>query len=192
MILSKREKTIAIVMAAVLGLLVMDYYFITPYMQERAKLRSESDSLTRKLQQAERLFSNRKRVDQAWREMLAGGLKSDAAAGENQALHTVRDFAQNARVNLVSLKPDHTGRTGDFQQIRLQATGTGGMGQIAEMLWSIESTRLPLKLSELRLTSRKEGTDDLTFALSASTVVFSPAPEVKPVGGKTTAKGAAK
>jgi hypothetical protein len=176
------------VVGGLLLLLAADHYVLTPFLDSRAALQKQRESLQLKLDNAQRLFDNRAKIEAEWRGLLASGLKTDPGAGENQALHALRDSAQTARVTLASLKPDHTGRTGDFLQIRVQATGSGSMAQISELLWLIESTKLPLRVLDVRITSRKEGTDDLSFAITTATVVFSPAPE-KP---KRTTKGASR
>lgn len=191
MLASQREKMIALVLLAVLGLLVVDQYLFTPYLDQRAKVQNELDLATQKQQNAQRLLENRIRVNRAWNDLLAGGLKTDPAAAESQTLHAMRDWAQSSRVDLQSLKPDRIGRTGDFQQIRIQATGNATTAAFANLLSQIETATIPVKVNELRLTSRKEGNDDLAFAMSVSTIVFSPAPE-KPSSGRAVPKGAVK
>jgi hypothetical protein len=85
-----------------------------------------------------------------------------------------------------SLKPDRVARVGDFQQIRIQAAGTASTASFAGMLGDIESETIPMRVNDLRLAARKEGVDDLTFSMTVSTIVFSPAPEKKPVARPTT------
>jgi hypothetical protein len=45
---------------------------------------------------------------------------------------------------------------------------------------AIETTDLPLQINDLRLSSRKEGMNDLAVQLTVTTIVFSPAPTTKP------------
>ncbi len=193
MIANRREKIIALVLIGALGILAFDQYALTPYFDARKNVSADLEAATTRERKASRLLNNQARVERAWRELLAGPLKTDPAAAESQALHAVRDWAQNSRVDLQSLKPERIGRTGDFQQIRVQATGTGTTAAVSALLSQVESAKIPMRVNELRLTSRKEGTDDLSFSLSVSTVLFSPAPEKTP-GARTAtpAKGEAK
>jgi Type II secretion system (T2SS), protein M subtype b len=183
-VVNRREKTIAIILAAALGAWLADQYVIEPYIEQFRDLQKQTQTRGGELDKANRLLANNDRVTKNWKEQLAGGLSSDPAAAEAQALHAIRDFAQNSRVGLVSLKPDRTGRlrsadegATDFMQIRLQATGTGTTSAIANLLWQIESSSLPLKINDVRINSRKDGADDLSFALNVSTIYFSLAPE---------------
>jgi hypothetical protein len=127
-------------------------------------------------------------VDDKWKALLSGGLKTDPGEAESQALQAMRKFAEDTRLNVQSLKPERLARTGDFQQIRIQATGTGTTSALASMIWQIENARFPLRVTDLRLTARKEGIDDLSFSLNVATIAFTPAPE-KQSAARTPAKG---
>lgn len=179
MVFSRRERIIAISLAASLGLLLADQYLMSPYLARRAALAADTEVATARLDHAQSVLSNRKRVQQAWNGLVAQGLKSDPAAAESQALHAMRDFAQRTGVDLQALKPDRAAHVGDFQQIRIQASGSGNTAAVANLLWQIESAQLPLTITEFRANSKKEGIDDLTFNLNVTTIVFSPMPQTK-------------
>lgn len=189
MVVSRREKIIGGVVLAVLGLLALDTYAISPYVVEHDRVVDAMDTAGRKLGKAQKLLKNRKQVAADWRIALESGLKTDPSAAENQALHAISDYAQANRISLESLKPDRAARVGDFQQIRIQATGAGSTAAIANLLYRVESAKIPLRVTDLRLNSRKDGTDDLSFALNVSTIVFSPAPETKRPAAKPAPKG---
>ena len=191
MIANKREKIFSLIMLSSLGLLLVDRYALTPYFEASKSVASDLQEATAKEEKASRLLTNQSRVDRAWHELTSGPLKSDAAAAESQALHAMRDWAQGSRVDLQSLKPERIGRVGDFQQIRVQATGTGTTSAVAVLMNQIETAKIPMRINDVRLTSRKEGTDDLSFSMSVSTVLFSPAPEKAP-NARNTPKGEAK
>ncbi len=178
MVANRREKLIAIVLGAALVLLLVDTYLWTPYQQDDAKVKGDIAALSPTFTREQRLVDpgNRKKVDDKWKSLLAGGLKTDPAAAESQAMRWMRTFAENARIDLQSLKPERIARNGDFQQIRIQATGNGTTSGLANMVWQIENAPLPLRVTDLRLTARKEGSDDLTFSLNVATIAFTPAP----------------
>lgn len=189
MLANRREKMIAMGLMAALGIWALNYYLLTPYTVELAQVRKDIATYEQKVDKANRLFKNDLRVKENWRSQLAGGLKTDPAEAESQALHAMRDYAQISRVDMQSLKPERTARVGDFQQVRIQATGNGSTAAIATLVSQIETARIPLRVNELRLTARKEGTDDLSFALNVSTIVFTPAPETKVINTRAAAKG---
>lgn len=180
MVLNRREKIIAATLGGVMLLFAADRYAITPYLDARSRVAQDTEVATNRLETAERLFSNRRRVEQAWRELQAAGIKSDAAAAENLSLHDLRDWAQNAGIQVQALKTDRDIRSGDFRQIRLQVSGTTGASGLAQLLQSIETSRYPLRINEFRVNSRKEGTDDLAFSMTVSALAYSPPTETKP------------
>jgi hypothetical protein len=173
---NRREKIIAIVTVAVLGLLVIDQYVLNPYVEERDRVAKALNEATASRKKADGLLKARKQTEDAWSALLKGGLKTDPGDAESQAVHKMREWSDSSHVDMQSLKPDRVARSGDFQQIRIQATGNATTAAFANLLGMIETATIPIRVNEFRLTSRKEGADDLTFALSVSTVVFSPAP----------------
>jgi hypothetical protein len=177
---NRREKIFAIVLLGVLGLLVMDQYVLSPYMAERGLVAKALTETMAAADRAQRLLDGRVRTNREWHNALENGLKTDPALAETQALNSVRQWADESRVNIQSLKPDRVARSGDFSQIRIAATGTTTTAAFSDLLARIETAKIPMRVNELRLASRKEGVDDLTFTLNVSTIVFTPAPEKKP------------
>lgn len=192
MLANRREKVIAIVLGAALVLLLADTYLWSPYQEEDARVKGDIAALSPKFKIDKRLVdvANRKKVDDQWKGLLAlpGGLQTDPAKAESQAMRAMQQFAASTRIDLQSLKPERIARNGDFQQIRIQATGNGTTSGLANMIWQIENAKSPLRVTDLRLTARKEGTDDLTFSLNVATIAYTPAPE-KQTGARTPAKG---
>jgi hypothetical protein len=187
-VLNIREKIIAATLGGVILLFAADRYALSPYLEERSRVSNESDVAVTRLESAERLLTNRRKVEQAWRDLQDAGLRSDPAASESIALHSIGDWAQRSRLALQTLKTDRAIRSGDFQQIRLQVSGTGATAGLAEFLNTLETSKLPLRINEFRVNSRKEGTEDLAFNMTVSTLAYSPLPETKkprPAAGGT-------
>lgn len=191
MLANKREKIIAVILIAVVGLLIIYQYVLMPYLDERARVAKALEDALRRENRAQHLLDARASTNQAWHDLQVAGLKTDPAAAETQALRSMHTWAETARVDVQSLKPDRVARSGDFQQIRIQATGNTTTGAFAKLLSQIETATIPMRVNDLRLTSRKEGTDDLSFAMSVSTIVFSPAPP-KPAANRPASKGEAR
>lgn len=172
MVLTKRERTIAICLGAIAAIFLLDRFVLTPYWEAETRIEKETAKATQQLQKQNDLFTNGPRVDRAWRELLSDGLKTNAPAAESQVLHALRDWSQSAGVELQSVKPERTAERGEFQEIRFSAAGTGRTTSVSRMLWSLETASFPLRLGEVRLTSRTEGTDDLTFQFNVTALVY--------------------
>ena len=173
MILSKREHYIVVTAIAALALLVADRYVLTPILSHRARMETKIQSLTGEMERAATLFSWKGLMTRKWNEMIAGGLKTDPAEAESQVLHAMRDWAQEAGLTLWSMKPERLDREDDLREIMFQAAATGPMSAVSRFLWRIETTSIPLRVKEVQLSSRREGTDALSLQLRVSTLYLS-------------------
>ncbi|HUT56433.1 MAG TPA: hypothetical protein VNA25_01010 [Phycisphaerae bacterium] len=189
MILSRRER---LIMAATLiaGVaLVLDRYAVTPLLDARDAAEAQKQGLLDEMDRARGLLAHERRLSPEWRAMTAAGLRRDPTEAESQVLHAVGDWAREAGLRLSSLKPDRVPAKKHLQEINFQATGTGSMNAVARFLWRVETAGIPIRLKELQLGSRKEGTDDLTLQLRLSTIYQAgqpAAPSEADVPGQTT------
>src|SRR3712207_7371087 len=51
-----------------------------------------------------------------------------------------------------------------------RATANGRMDSISEFLWRIETAEIPLRINDMQINARKEGSDDLQLQLGVSTL----------------------
>jgi type II secretory pathway component PulM len=170
MILSKRERTIVLLTGAVLALFLADRFFLTPVLARKARIDAESADCTLQLQKAESLFAQKKRLVPRWREMTDSGLGTGAMAAESRLLHAIRDWAQEAQLNLSSVKHERTEMEKQFQKITWRATGTGSMAAVSRFLHSIQEAALPVRIADLQIGSRQEGGDSLSIQVGVSTL----------------------
>ncbi len=174
MALSKRERYIALVALTAVALLVGDRYIVTPVLNLRAQIDTGTRSMSGQMERAESLFSRRTMLGRKWNEMIAGGLKADPGEAESRVLHAMRDWADEAGLTLWSIKPERLEQDQDLQEIAFQASGTGSMSAVSRFLWHIETTKLPLRVEQLQVGARKEGTDALSLQLRVSTLYLAP------------------
>ncbi len=170
MVLSKRERYIGIAAAGVLALLVVDHYLLTPFVQRHEQAQVAGNLATADLAKAEELFAGERKLRPVWTSMLMGGLKSVPSQAESQAQNALLEWARSSGVSVASLKPERSAQENQFQVINFGMTGTGTMASISRMLFSVESSAIPVRLTQLQVTPRREGTDDLSVRLSLSTL----------------------
>ena len=183
MVLTKREKIIAAATLGIVALLVVDRYVATPYFALSARLQRRTTEARLELTRDRRLLKNRARVADAWRALLAGGLKTDPGAAESGVLHALLAYAHDAGVSIQSLKPDRATRSGDFQQIRIQVAGRGTTATAALFMWRIEKAKMPLRILAIQFVPSPEGTDHLTFQMDIATLVLTPPGRRQSPGG---------
>lgn len=170
MVVSRRERYIAIAAGAVLALFVLDQWIITPLMQRQADLDLRLSRAQQELERAENLFSNQRRISRKWTEMVRAGLDRDASDAESQLLHNVRDWAADAGFTLASLRPERSEKVNDFRTATVRATGSGSMEQVGRFLYRLHVTGMPVRVTDMQLTTRREGVDDLALQVGIATV----------------------
>jgi hypothetical protein len=191
-VISKRERYIAIGAVAAAVLLGLDSYVLTPYFDQRSAIASEREQTIRRLSEADSLFGRQRRLQGIWTDIQRGGLKGNPSQAESQALQAVLDWAKASGVELAALKPERTTQEGKFQVISFSVTGTGSMAAVSRLLWSLESATIPVRVNDMQITPRKEATDDLSVRLSVSTLCMPPDSDAKPdrnAAAETSARG---
>jgi hypothetical protein len=187
--MSKRERLIVIGTGLAALIFVGDRYALTPYMQAREQVSQDMKSVSGRLGEARNRMKRAGRMEREWRDMLAGGLKTDQSVAQFQVLNAVGDWADEAGVNLTSRTPQPESRNDRTQIIRLHAIGKCTTASVARLLWRIETAPIPLKVDELTLSTNKPGTDDLSLNLVVSTIWVRPETpaDARTAGGATAA-----
>jgi hypothetical protein len=173
--MTKRERYIAIATVSVVGLLGLDYAIVSPLFQRRADAADQAVARGKEWARADKLIHvESKRAGRRWAELSAGALKRDASASESQVLNNLSEWANRAGVAQFSYKPERTEREKEFMRFTVRATGAGRMEQIGNFLYRIQTAPFPVRITDLTVTSRKEGTDELSIQLGISTIYMAP------------------
>ena len=187
MVLSRREQIIGLVTAGVLGLLALDHVALSPLLERRASAESNLRAAEADAMRADQLLQNAPRMLTRWKGMKDAGLKSDATESKSQALRKLLEWERESGITFTSLQPDRgdigataSRKNKDFQQITLRASGTGSMRQVSRFLWQVQTSEIPMRITDLQIDARKPGSDDLMITLAVSTLALAPAPEAKP------------
>ena len=167
--LNKRERYAGIAAAAVVGLLVLDQVLVTPLLARWTEAGERIELATIERNGAEDLVFAAERANRQWSGMIGKQLHRDAPEAESQVLNSVREWAQESGMTLTSLKPERTEKEKDFYKITFRATGGGGMAQIGRFLYRIETADVAVRVTDVTITSRKSGTDELGIQLGIAT-----------------------
>jgi Tfp pilus assembly protein PilO len=168
--LSKREKGLMYGSLGVLAILAIDYYALTPLMEQQDLLNVQRDQILSEMERDRKLFAERKQLAPKWKTLLSDGLKGDPAEAEGQLLHGLRNWANETGLTLSSVKPDRPESKEQLKQIYIQASGTGSMDSIAKFLYKMQSAGIPLKVTELQIGARNEGDSNLAMQFKVSTL----------------------
>lgn len=175
--LSTRERYIAIATGAVVLLLVLDSFIVTPWLAAREDLATRLEVRREEMTRAEQTFTNLRRAKRRWAELAGATLKADASEAEGQLLNSLRDWSEDSGLSVSAVRPDRMGGSNGFGRVALRATGTGRMRDVTRFLWNVETAKVPVRLEELQVATRKPGEDDLTLQFTLATIYLQPAPQ---------------
>ena len=170
MILSKRERTIAVVTATVIGLLVLYLYVISPLFDARAELATEEIKLNRELDNARKLIKASRDANKRWPELRKSGLSNEQSLAASSLLNAMESWSQSAALPLLSTRPDRSNANQGLRDLTYQTTADGTMRTIIGFLYRAETAKLPARIRELQLTARTDGADDIAMQLRISTL----------------------
>lgn len=168
--MSKRERILAIVVAVVGALFVLDGYVVGPLLASLSSMNDRRDQLQSELAAATQLIETHPRLEERWGDMIEGGLWDNPAQAEAQVFTSLREWSELAGLSLASIKPQTSPGDDELAEMRFVASCQGSMRAVARFLWLAESATSPVRIEKLQLTSKQEGADDLTLTLHLSTV----------------------
>jgi Tfp pilus assembly protein PilO len=174
MTLSTREKAIAVVAGVAVLLLGLNFYLVEPLLERRSRAQAAIAAAQRELLEAAGLFDNDLRARRRWNEMTGQTLRTDGPTAESQLLNNARQWGQEAGLVLTSLKPERNERELEFQRITIRATATGNMQSVTRFLYAIETSSMPVRISDVQIVSRREGSDELSMQVGLSTIYLPP------------------
>ena len=177
MVLSKRERYMAVATLCVVAILILDRLILTPVQDRRDAVAVQTQQVLTDLERSRVLFARNRQLAPKWQAMLEAGLKSAPSEAESQVLHAIRNWSTEAGLSLSSLRPEGVKEKGKLREMTFMASGTGRMSAVAGFLWRLESSAIAIRITEVQLGSRKEGTDDLSLQLRISVLCQTAQPQ---------------
>jgi len=169
MVLSKRERIIAIVTLVVVGALIADRFVLTPILNRLDQLETQKQDLLAELNEAQNLFERRRLLERKWKTMLSEGLRNDQEA-ESRVARALDDWSEDARLTLTSVKPEHAAGSNGMKEITFVIAGRGGLDAVAWFLYQIETAEMPVKVKDMQLGSTSEAGDNMSLQLRLSAI----------------------
>jgi len=174
MMLSKRESYIALIAGSALTLLVLDQLVLTPLLHSKERLSVQHQTLLRERAEAQQLLRDSRIADRRWKDFHANGLTTDASNTESSLLNALRNWSQEAGLSVLATRPDRASGSRGLRDLTFQVSGEGSLRTVTTYLYRVETARLPVRIREIQLAARTEGTDDLALQLRLSTLWEAP------------------
>jgi type II secretory pathway component PulM len=176
-VFTKREKHLGIGIGAMVVVVALWYYPVSPYFERRETVAGLQRDTEKKLEDAAILFRKQRKLRDAWAKMRAGGLKSDPSETDTQVQHALRDWSQDCGLGKLSVKQERNTAERNFIAVSFHLTGSGPQKAVAKLLWAIENAPAPMRVDEVQVSPLKEGVDDLQLQLSLSALCLNPEAE---------------
>jgi hypothetical protein len=177
---------IGLTVGALVGLFALDRLAVSPLLAQREQLVTSIGDAELKLEQSNSLIQSKPILDRQLMDNVSKGLTKGQSEAESQLLNNLREWAQDAGLNLATLKPAGAaqpvikpgGRTGEkekaFLKLTCRATGTGNTAQVARFIHRIQTASIPVRITDMTINTKKEETDDLEVSLGISTIFLTP------------------
>jgi len=176
MVLSKRERLIALATLLVVGALALDRFILTPGWRTLQATESQKQQLRAQVIEAQNLFERRGMLERKWKTMLSDGLRNDAEA-ESRLARALDDWAANTRLTLTSVKPDRVAGDKGLQEMTFMVAGKGRLDAVARFLYDVETAEMPIKVKDMQLGSAGESGDSMSLQLTLSALYLGAAPK---------------
>ena len=169
MILSKRERNIAILTGACVVGLALYFLVYTPYSTWRDGMDRQRIDQNSEQADADRVFHKQKVMRKIEMEMRAGGMQDDNLEAEARARNQITEWAGRNNVEIDSVTHALPVDVNKVSVAGFALDGRGSTSTIAKLLWAVESAPFPVRVQSVDLNP-DEGTDHLTFGLNVTTL----------------------
>ena len=194
MVLSQREKYVAIALSAVLVIVVLNYVVYSPLSSWSNDIEDAREKANQQKISDEKLFADQKKLNKVWDELKKGGLESDIADAQINLRQAVTDWAHQSNVNISAIKPQTAAaiEKSGFVQVPIQFDGTGTTSSVAKFLYQIEVAKIPVRIHNCQIGSTKDGVDDLHIVVDLTTLCVAQQQAPKPPADGPIISSAAK
>ena len=177
MTMSTRERSVATITGIIVGALVLYQFVIEPKLTQIEQLDTDIASAMSDMERADSVFNSSRSATKQLAKIAGSGLRRNDAEAESELLNSTRQWAQEAGLSGWGIKREGTVKERDFNKITFRAQGAGGIGQIARFLYKLQTANIPVRIVDMTINSRREGTDDLAIVLGVSTIYLAPESE---------------
>jgi hypothetical protein len=169
-ILSKREKKIAIGVGIAAVVLILDLFLLDPFLDRKRAIASETAKTTALLDRGRKLVRQERDLKPDWAKITSGGLKAEHTEAESQLENAMQEWINDSGLKLTAQKPDRPSTDGKFDVVGIRFTAEGSMRSIGKLVWALETSSIPIRVNDLQVTPQKEGTDVLQVQANVSTL----------------------
>ena len=174
MVLSKRERILAIGMIVVIGALALNTILINPLSTSREATTNEKLKLEADISEAQNVFAKKKNLERKWKSLLVED-SQNATGSESRIARALTEWSRQTRLDVTSVKPDRTDTQKGMTETTFVLAGRGSLDAVASFLYRVETSELPVKVVDMQLGSSSESGDSMSLQLRLSAISMNPA-----------------
>lgn len=166
--IENRQKTLIILTAAALGLLVGVDFVFDPLQALWSRRQQEIADLRAQVKQGVSDIRRDAIIRGEWDEMRTNTLPNDSALAERRMISAFDEWSRNAGVEITSLLPQWKNDTDDYQTLNCHVDVSGTLSTLSQFLYYVERGPIGLRMDSIELSARDSSGEQMTMALQVS------------------------
>ncbi len=180
MALTRREMNLLILTIAAIVILLADSYILSPVLEARGVARDEKAAVIDEMTQNKEIIETSGPIARRkWKMMLEDGMAEGAAESESMIINYLNDLSSDHGVSLSSIQPEYGEKEEGIGVIEFIIAGNGHALDSYEFIWNIESTKMPLKIESVHLSSKDTNSGQVSIQLKISSIYSYEMPAVE-------------
>ena len=169
--IDNRQRLLAILAIAIVGLFVLDRVVVTPLV-ESWKARSATVAQLRKsIEKGNSLMQRESHTRQRWNEVRKSTLPTSASQAEKELLGAFEKWSRDSGVSISSVRPQwKKGATEDYSVLECRVDAAGTLPVLAKFLYNIENSPMAVRTETVELTARDNNGQQIALGLLISAV----------------------
>lgn len=177
--LNQRQRILAMLAIAAVGLFMADKLVITPLTNSWKARAERLVKLREKVRDGEETLKRETALTEQWEHMRQNVFNAAKPEAESQMLKAFERWTADSGVAVSSIRPQWKEAEDDYKTLECRADVAGSMSAITRFLYQIERDPLGVKVDAMELQSRDTEGSQLALVVQVSGLLLNP-----PKGGK--------
>ncbi|MEM1355150.1 MAG: hypothetical protein AAGH88_09730 [Planctomycetota bacterium] len=166
--MKSREKMLLWIIAGLVGLFVLDRLVVTRVMDGFDRVAEQTEQAESRYEEAQALVDSQRAIRLRHAGYQQASLPNNDADAARQL---ISQWARDAGVEVSIFSPGKQTRGEQYDEKVFTFTGKGSMAQVEQLLWSLRTAPIPLRVERCTMTSSDQTRDELTVTLSLTTIL---------------------
>ena len=166
--INNRQRTLVILAALGLGLLLGDRLILTPLTSAWKGRSKQISQLKKTIEDGKNLLQREQPIRQRWLNMKSNTLPSNVSIAESKMMNAFDRWARESKVTVHSIRPQWKPTDEDYMTFDCQADATGSLDSLSRFLYEIEKDPLGIKFEGMEISSRDANGQQLSLTLQLS------------------------